>query len=199
MAKLYEMMSSIYFCLKLNISFLVGCLVGLFFLGVGPSLLTVIHMVKLRQDGDEPPFISTFISTYRASFKAGNALILPLVILLSSSLYLLLYQNATKSKVIIIMAIVSLVVEALMILTISSMYEYYQLSLKEYFLKALAFIGYNPVILAIPLLWLAVCVGASFFLPGIIPFLSIGVWGYVDVNIYTKIFDDNENKLQKEV
>lgn len=192
--KLYDLLNSLYFCIKINIAFILGTSLGLVILGFGPSLLATNSLIRKKQKKEEPPFFKTFFQEYFKSFKDGNLLLTPYLLIISSDFFLLT-RSSISNRFLIVMLLVGLVLLLQMVIISSTMYTYYSLKITDYYFKALCFLGYHLLPMLVPLGWLLICCLGSYYLPGIIPFLSFGIWAVINMGILVKIFNDNEEKL----
>lgn len=194
--KMYAAMDTIVYWCKLNIAFLLSVLMGGIIFGIAPGLLTITQMVRQNQLKEHPPFIATYWHEYWRAFKTGNLVLLPVMVALSSAIYLLFGYHGHLPMAMMIALVISAVLLLMMIMVITAMYAYYQLSWRRFMRQALVFVGYNFLILLIPLIWLYICYTISMLVPGLLLFFSFGVWAYLNMGIFAKIFDDNERKVQ---
>ena len=195
--KLYNGTEKIYDCLRLNSAVILGTLLGFGIFGLAPSLQAAHHVAKAihRQQGMN--LYSNFFSYYRKHFISSNRIFLAIVVLYR--LPMLAVQQLFLPQLGTAALLVFLLSQGAMVATVNTlfaMYEFYELPIRSYFPSALKFLTYNPFGCLLALLWLGICSTVSYMLPGLLPFLSIGVWVYGNMGLYLKYFEDNEEKLK---
>lgn len=195
--KLYYGTEKIYDCLRLNSAILLGTLLGLGIFGLAPSIQAAHHVAKAihRQQGIH--FYSSFFSYYRQHFISSNKIFLAIAVLYGLPMlvaqHLLLPHFGTGSLLVFLLSQGAMLAA---LNTLFAMYEFYELPDRNYFFSALKFITYNPFGCMLALLWLGLCSTITYLLPGLLPFLSIGVWVYGNMGLYLKYFEDNEDKVK---
>lgn len=197
MKKLYGATDWITFILELNVAIVLGTICGCIVLGIGPSLQAGHHMAKLRHQQKSMPFFKTFCRYYKKVFKSANLIMVPVEFIYILPLGLILKQNgADLSRGFAIVLLISLVLVVMTLLTLFPMYEFYQLKTNQYFVSALRFISYNPIGCLLALLATALCVYLITLFPGVTLFI-FGVAVYLNMGLYLRFFEQNEEKVQK--
>lgn len=195
--KIYAAADLITFILELNLALVVGTIVGLVVLGIGPSLQASHHMAKLRYQQKSLPFFKTFFSYYKEFFWQANQLILPLEIFYVAPMIVLLTQHGdTLSRGLSIILLISIVIGTMTVLTLFPMVEFYKVKTSRYLLSAFRFITYNPIGCLIALGCLALCLYVIKLFPGVTLFI-FGLAVYLNMGFYLHFFEQNEEKIQK--
>ncbi|TNV69724.1 YesL family protein [Trichococcus shcherbakoviae] len=195
--KLYNGTEKIYDCLRLNSAVILGTLLGLGIFGLAPSLQAAHHVAKSIHQQKGINFYSSFFTYYRKHFIPSNKIFLSITLLYG--LPMLAVQQLFLPHFGTGALLVFLVSQGAMLATLNTlfaMYEFYELPIRSYFPSALKFLTYNPFGCLLALLWLGICSTVSYLLPGLLPFLSIGVWVYGNMGLYLKYFEDNEDKVK---
>ncbi|EOT44341.1 DUF624 domain-containing protein [Enterococcus columbae] len=183
--KFYRGTEIIYTCFLINIFVLIGTLLGGVIFGISPSIQSGHALTKKYMMGKKVHFIKEYIELYRKNFLIANKNVLPIIIFCVIPLILLHFKHVslTYSAPIVIMILNILF----------SMSEYYELSSKNLYLNVFRFITANIFGNILGICWFYICWYLSMLIPGLIPFLSIGLWIYGNMAIYTKLYTDNEN------
>lgn len=192
----YTALDTVYYVFKVNAWVLIGTALGLGIFGIGPSLAAGSHMMRLRQQKESPAFVQTFLEAYRAAFVDGNVLVLPLLIVVASGVYALAKPAYHPNLAMTILFGISLALLLMALCTAIAMYEYYSLKRFDYLKKSILFVAYNPFVLVLPLGGLYLVYTATTYLPGLLPFFSIGIWLYINSALYARIFADNERRVK---
>lgn len=197
--KAYQAADFVFYCLLINVTVIIGALVGGIIFGLAPSVQAGFHVAKKTLKQESPPFFQTFFGYYRRNFWRSNRLGLPIILFYLCPM-VVIQQGflAALTQTGLILLIVSQCVAIAVINTLLSMYEYYVLPTKKYLGASLRFLFFQPIGTFLGVLWFGICSTISFFLPGLLPFLSIGMWIIGTMGIYLKLFDENERKLKQQ-
>lgn len=198
--KIYEILEIIYMGMIVNALFLIGTLAGGIIFGLGPSLIAANHLSKKYFEGKWDKPIRTFIRYYKKEFKRANRIMLPfqaVAIIYIADVYLLEVIGWNQQLAVnLIFTTISLVLLAYFSL-IGPIYTFYDMSGKEFHRTTIQFAFRNSAPLLLGLVWLGICMAISSALPGLIPFLSIGIWIFINQGIYLQIFERNERLLEE--
>ena len=142
----------------------------------------------------------TFIYYYKKEFKRANRIMLPfqaVAIIYIADVYLLEVIGWNQQLAVnLIFTTISLVLLAYFSL-IGPIYTFYDMSGKEFHRTTIQFAFRNSAPLLLGLVWLGICMAISSALPGLIPFLSTGIWIFINQGIYLQIFERNERLLEE--
>ncbi len=142
-----------------------------------------------------------FISSYKKNFSIGNKLALPIiVVIIFFQIDMRILDRIDLLDNIVVLPLLS-IFQLICIGTICCifpMYSFYHLKTKEYFTKGVAYLFSKIIVLLVSLLWLGFCVYGSYLLPGLIPFLSFGIWLFGNSAIFFKSFEKNEQILEND-
>ena len=198
--KIYEILDIIYMGIIVNALFLIGTLAGGIIFGLGPSLIAANHLSKKYFEGKWDKPMRTFIYYYKKEFKRANRIMLPfqaLTIIYVADVYLLEVIGWNQQLAVnLIFTTISLVLLAYFSL-IGPIYTFYDMSGKEFHRTTIQFAFRNSAPLLLGLVWLGICMAISSAVPGLIPFLSIGIWIFINQGIYLQIFERNERLLEE--
>ena len=198
--KIYEILEIIYMGMIVNALFLIGTLAGGIIFGLGPSLIAANHLSKKYFEGKWDKPMRTFIYYYKKEFKRANRIMLPfqaVAIIYIADVYLLEVIGWNQQLAVnLIFTTISLVLLAYFSL-IGPIYTFYDMSGKEFHRTTIQFAFRNSAPLLLGLVWLGICMAISSALPGLIPFLSIGIWIFINQGIYLQIFERNERLLEE--
>lgn len=199
-SKIYSFFNILYMGMIVNVLFLIGTLVGGVIFGLGPSLVAANHLSKKYYEGKWDKPMRTFIAYYKKEFKQANKMMLPfeaIVIIYYLDIYLLEVIGWNQQLVVnLIFALISLALLAYFSL-MGPIYSFYDLSGKEFHRTTIQFAFRNLAPLLLGLVWLGICLAISQALPGLIPFLSTGIWIFINQGIYLQIFERNERLLEE--
>lgn len=198
--KIYEILEIIYMGMIVNALFLIGTLAGGIIFGLGPSLIAANHLSKKYFEGKWDKPMRTFIYYYKKEFKRANRIMLPfqaVAIIYIADVYLLEVIGWNQQLAVnLIFTTISLVLLAYFSL-IGPIYTFYDMSGKEFHRTTIQFAFRNSAPLLLGLVWLGICMAISSALPGLIPFLSTGIWIFINQGIYLQIFERNERLLEE--
>ena len=173
-------------------------LLGLGVFGVGPATAAAQLMVRKRSAGDAPPLLRGFASGYFRNLARANALSLPL---LAVAVALALNWNYFSSGRGLLPQLAAAGVFVLSIFVAGTacyvfpMYARYELRLPQYLLMSSRFAVRHLAGTAILLFVAAAVFYASRWLPGLVPFFSIGAWLYLTGWLCDRFFAANDQSV----
>lgn len=97
------------------------------------------------------------------------------------------------------MALVALGVAATVTAVAVPMYAHYDLPLSRYTVVACRWMLGNLIHVVLVALGAVAVIGASWILPGIIPFLSLGAWITIDTALCIAFFTANDRRLAEAI
>lgn len=198
--KAYNGLSALSICALLNLLFLLGILVGLGVFGLAPSLVTTFQLGrKYHQQALNKP-IRTFFHSYKENFIVANKMLFPLFLALFIvwvDTQVILEKSWAFSRSLLILLAICQIFILLWIIVASALFSQYWLTPFLYLKKGIQFIFYNAAGILLILLWTGICYYGSLLLPGLIPFFSFGLWILVASGIFLKLFENNEEKIDK--
>ena len=66
--KAYQAADFVFYCLLINVTVIIGALVGGIIFGLAPSVQAGFHVAKKTLKQESPPFFQTFFGYYRRNF-----------------------------------------------------------------------------------------------------------------------------------
>jgi uncharacterized membrane protein YesL len=183
---------------KLNAFWLFFTVLGGVLLGVGPSTVAAAAVVRRRVRGEDVSLRQEFWPRYRAGFVRANLLLLPVTLvswLFWSSWRFFQSGEGSASSVLAALVLVVGALFAGSVCVLIPMYVHYDLPLRAYYSKASQFAISRLPSTAILLFVLCAVGGASYLIPGLLPFLSFGAWIHLDTYLSIKFFEHNEAVL----
>lgn len=187
----------LFWVMSMNVLVYVFTLAGGIVLGAAPAAVAAAELTRRRVRGEVFPTVRTFASAWRREFLRSNAVITPVL-----AVFAILVVNATGfaemgtlAETPGILTFIALVLTFALLAVVVPLYVHYDLPVRGYVLTASRWMLRNlPHVLL--LLLAAVLVGtASFMLPGIIPFISLGAWLTIDTILCLAFFAANERHL----
>lgn len=196
------MLDILYECIVVNFLFVIGTLLGLGILGIGPSLMVGNEFFKQFHLKKEQPnrIVKRFFNLYRKNFFRGNAIALPLEIVFvffRIDLKILEQFNIISNIPILVLLVIFQLIFSLLVSCSFPMAVYYQLKPIQSIKKSSYFLFYNSLTAVISCTWLAICITITKWIPGLFLFLSCGIWLFGNSAIYFRAFVRNENLLHR--
>lgn len=196
--RVYNLLSILYICAKLNILFLLGTLLGGIIFGLGPSLIASHELAKDYYQGKGSQTIAKFVRVYRQEFKRANSIFLPfelIIVLLLLDIRFINDLNWIQYSIVnnLFLSISILLMSYFTL--IAPIYIFYEVDTKRYHRTLIQFAIRNLAPLLLAIIWIGFCVVVSFSLPGLIPFYSFGTWIFVNQGIYLQTFERNERLI----
>ena len=174
--KIYASAELIFYCLRINLCVLLGILMGGVLLGIGPGIQAGFHLAKLDIRKQGVPVLRTYLSYYKENFWRSNRIFGP--ILLIFGLPTVMVQLFVVTDLTIKGLVLYIISQCILITVVMTMFAMYQ-----------------PVGSLLGLLWFGICSTVTLLLPGLLPFVSIGIWIYGTMGLYLKFFEENEQKV----
>ena len=128
--KAYQAADFVFYCLLINVTVIIGALVGGIIFGLAPSVQAGFHLAKPLNRNRR--LFQTFFGYYRRNFWRSNRLGLPIILFYLCPM-MVIQQGflAALTQTGLILLIVSQCVAIAVINTLLSMYEYYVLPTKS--------------------------------------------------------------------
>lgn len=183
---------------QLNLVWLLHSLFGGVILGVAPSTVAAATLVRRRVRGDVVHPFTEFWPVFRAEFRRANLLLLPGAVALLALLFSWQFFNAGTDPLSGALAGIALVLLGLcsvLATVLVPLYCSYDLPLCAYFRLAVMVTLTNPLLALMNLAVLAGVLTLSWFLPGIIPFFTVGLLIYLTTRLSLDFLRRNENRL----
>lgn len=194
--KIYASAELIFYCLRINLCVLLGILMGGVLLGIGPGIQAGFHLAKLDIRKQGVPVLRTYLSYYKANFWRSNRIFGPILLIFGlPTIMVQLFVVTDLTIKGLVLYIISQCILITVVMTMFAMYEFYEIPAKRYFGFSLKFLTYQPVGSLLGLLWFGICSTVTLLLPGLLPFVSIGIWIYGTMGLYLKFFEENEQKV----
>lgn len=194
-AKAYSLFDTLLWIACLNLLWIAFTLGGLVIFGAGPSTVAAHELVRRRVRGDVAPLIKAFWHSYTRNFVRGNILGLTLIFvgtMLAANWRFFSVELTFTSQLIAIVVAVLAVIFLATVCYAFPMYVRYELPVFHYLLQSSRFALRNLAGTVLLLLVTAAVAFASFRLPGLIPFFSVGAWMYLTGWLCEKFYAANE-------
>ncbi len=181
----------------LNVCWLAFSLLGGVVLGVAPASVAVAQSVRERGQGRSGNTVTTFARTWRREFVGANLALLPQLLLLVvlGWNYLAFSAAGPAASAPRLATLAGLLLVATVGCWLPALYVHYDLPRSRFLLTALRFTLARPVPSVLQLFVLAVVGYASYRLPALVPFLSVGAWLYLASWLALRFFAENEARL----
>lgn len=181
----------------LNVCWLAFSLLGGVVLGVAPASVALAHCVRERVQGRSSDVVATFARTWRRELVGANLALLPqlaLLVVLGWN-YLAFSAAGPGASAPRLATLAGLLLVATVGCWLPAMYVHYDLPRRRLLLTALRFTLARPVPSVLQLFLLATVAYASYRLPALVPFLSVGAWLYLASWLALRFFAENEARL----
>ena len=177
-SRLREAADTVAWVAGLNLLWIAFTLAGLVVLGAAPASAAAATVARRRLRGESKPLVRAFASAWRAEFIPANRLLLPMVAvdgLLVANWVYYSQQEGALAGLVAIASVVGMVLALAAGAVLVTMRAHYDVAGGDY-RTAAKWISLNPgslLLLAVT----ATLIGAvTAFIPGLLPFLSIGAW-----------------------
>ncbi|MDC3415926.1 YesL family protein [Aquibacillus salsiterrae] len=197
---LYRLLEWLMWICYINLLWIAASLIGLLFLGIFPATVATFTVIRnlLLKDSTKGIF-SLFIKTYKQEFLKANATGY-ILLLIGYILYLDFLFIGNVSGILFYALQTALlfisVVYLITFLYIIPVYVHFQLKFFQYFKQA-ALIGiFSPVMTIIMAVCLVVLYYILLWIPGLIPFVTMGVASFIIMGIALFVFNKLETKQQ---
>lgn len=197
--RLQQGFDAVYWVLIVNVLFWVFALAGGIILGVAPAIVTGMELTRRRAEGRLFPVFRTFAAVWRQEFWRANGLLAPFGVALAILVVDLAWIRATGSAGVpggLVTA--ALVIVATLGSLTSGLYVHYDMPFRAYIVRAARWsLGNLPHVLLLGLTIVLIC-GATYALPGILPFLTAGALVAIPAQLCTAFFRSNERLLAEQ-
>lgn len=182
----------------LNLAWIAFTLLGGIVLGFAPSTVAASALVRRRVRGDVVRPLTAFWGVFRAEFLRANALLLPVAAGMAALLFSWQYFGRgadALSGILSVLALVLLPLGVAVAAVLVPLYCSYELPLRRYLPTALAFTLANPLLLVLTFVTIAGVAALSWFLPGVLPFFTVGLFSYLSTRLSLDFIDRNEHRV----
>lgn len=177
---------------QIQAAWLVGALAGGIVLGIAPASVAAAALTRRRLRGEAFGFIRAFADTWRGEFVRANALLVPIAM---GGVVLAAEAVAVTSPPLRVLLAAAALVAAGLFTVVVPLYVHYDLPLRAYPATALRWMLRNLAGMLL-LACAAVAVGgASWLVPGLVPFVTIGTWSVVTTALCLGLFAANDRAL----
>lgn len=197
-ATAWEFCDALTWIALLNLAWIAFTLLGGVVFGFAPSMVAASTLVRRRVRGDVVRPLTEFWAVYRAEFFRANALLLPLALGMAALLFSWQYFERgadALSGILSGLALVLLAFCAAVGAVLVPLYCSYELPLRRYVPSAVVFTLANPLLLVLTLATVSGVLALSWFLPGILPFFTVGLLSYLSTRLSLDFINRNENRL----
>jgi uncharacterized membrane protein YesL len=183
----------------LNVMWFAGCILGGVIFGWAPStvaLLTVIRNKIMKKE--YYGVVRSFWATYKKEFVKSNMLgVVCMLFLIIVSINKINFDLQPEG-IFAILSAMSTVVRVVIcgiILYMFPLYVHYNMSLKEYFIRALNLLVVKPFVTICIILWTFLAYVIIIRIPGLIAIFGVSVYFYGIMAINYQFFMRNEQRL----
>ncbi|MEO5315372.1 DUF624 domain-containing protein [Pseudarthrobacter sp. CC12] len=197
-ARAYAFFDTLLWVAGLNLLWIAFTLVGAGVLGAGPATAAAQIVVRRRVAGDGAPLLRGFTSAYFRNFARANLLSVPVMAVTAA--LLLNWNYFAGSGGIFAQSTAAAVLVAAIFLAgavcyLFPLYARYELPLPQYLLMSSRFAVRHLAGTVILLFVSAAVVYASSWIPGLVPFFSIGAWLYLTGWLCDRFFTANDQSV----
>ena len=197
-ARAWEFFDTLTWIATLNFAWIIFTLLGGVVFGFAPSTVTAVILVRRRVRGDIVHPFREYLTLYCGEFRRANLLLLPGGLFIIALFYSWQYFSRGTdllSGILAGLAVVLLGLCAALIAVLVPLYCSYQLPLGRYPATTVIFTLANPLLLVLTLGTIAGVLALSWFLPGIVPFFTVGLLIYLTARLSLDFIGRNENRL----
>lgn len=197
--RLQQGFEAVYWMLIVNVLVWIFTLAGGVVLGAAPAVIAGAELTRRRADGRLFPVLRTFAHVWRTEFWRANGLLAPFglvgaILLVDIAWFLAAGSFGAPA----ILAVVALVVVATLGSLTAGMYVTYEMPFRAYIVRAARWsLGNLPHVLLLALTIVLVC-GATYALPGLLPFVTVGALVVIPARLCTAFFRSNERLLAQQ-
>ncbi|HLT66322.1 MAG TPA: DUF624 domain-containing protein [Microbacterium sp.] len=197
--RLQQGFDAVYWMLIVNVLVIVFTLAGGIVLGAAPAIIAGTELTRRRADGRLFPVLRTFARVWRAEFWRANGLLMPFGVAAGILVIDIAWFRANGPLGTAgILAIAALVIVATLGSLTAGLYVNYEMPFRAYIVRAARWsLGNLPHVLLLGLTLVLFC-GATYALPGLLPFLTIGGLVVVPARLCTAFFRSNERLLAEQ-
>ena len=197
-ARAYSFFDTLVWIACLNLLWIAFTVLGAGVFGAGPATAAAHIAVRKRVNGGSGHLLRCFAAAYFRNFGRANALSLPVMAVVAALVLNWNYFSRGHGLFPQFMAVgvlVAAVFLAGMACYVFPMYARYELPLPQYLLMSSRFAVRHLAGTVILLFVSAAVVYASSWLPGLIPFFSIGAWLYLTGWLCDRFFAANDRSV----
>ncbi|MGN8027436.1 DUF624 domain-containing protein [Microbacterium sp. 22242] len=187
------------FTALINLFWLIFTVAGLVVLGAAPATVAAVTVTRRRLRGDVVHVWREFPAVWTAEFVRGNLVLGPPMAvagLLAASTAAFSRMGAAGSLGTVVCAIGG-GFAFLLSGVLAPLYAHYELPLWRYLVTASRWLLGNLVHALLLVVAAAVVAIATFLLPGLLPFFTVGVWLVVSTALCIGFFHLNERRLDE--
>lgn len=194
---LYDVADLLFFLAMVNLCMLAFTLAGGVILGVGPSLVAAVTLVRSRLRGDSLPIFATFARTWRSEFLRANTVLAPLGIA-TVLIALNLLWFSPRSHLLVTPLWVGLGLTVVLVALTATMYAHYELPTNRYLITAARFLTLHLAGGLLLLVATAIVVVAVRFIPGLLPVIAPSAWVYLVTALCLSFYTHNDKSLTQQ-
>jgi uncharacterized membrane protein YesL len=186
--------STIAWCCLLNLYWLIFTMLGAIVAGIGPSTVAACVLARRRSRG-EAVDVRDFAIVWRREFRAGNAVVLPVVVVIAVLWTNYLAFSGPDTTALRLTTLGALVVAIAIGSYVAPMYAHYDLPLWQYVIKASRFALARPASTVLLVLVFATIAFATAAMPLLVVVMSVGTWLHTTTWLCVRFFAENEDRL----
>ncbi|GAA4487693.1 YesL family protein [Microbacterium panaciterrae] len=189
------------FAALINLLWLIFAAAGLVVLGTAPATIAAVVLIRRRLRGDVVRVWREFPAVWAAEFGRANLVLAPpmaVCALLAASTVAFARMGGAGAAGTVISAL-CFSFAFLLCSTLAPLYAHYELPLGRYLITTSRWLLGNLVHALLLAVAAAAIVIATFFVPGILPFFSVGAWLMLSTALCIGFFDANERRLSAAV
>lgn len=177
---------------QVQAAWLVGALAGGIVLGMAPASVAAAAVTRRRLRGDAFGFVRAFAAAWRGEFRRANALLTPIAL---AGVVLAAEAVAVTSPPLRLLLGAAALAAAGLFSVVVPMYVHYDLPLHAYPATALRWMLRNVAGVLLLACAAVALGGASWLVPGLVPFVSVGAWSVVTTALCLGLFAANDRVL----
>jgi uncharacterized membrane protein YesL len=185
----------------LNLLWIGFTLLGGGLLGAAPATVAAHTLARRRIRGEAVPAVPEFWRVWRAEFVRANVLLLPAGVVGGLLWLNWLRFGAAEDAAATAVAgalLLAAAITAAWYAVLVPLYVHYDLPLRAYAVTASRFVLANPGPAALLLVVAAGIAAVTAVVPGLLPFLSVGVWVHLDMALCLSFFHRNDELVTDE-
>jgi uncharacterized membrane protein YesL len=184
---------------KLNAVWILLTLLGAVVLGLGPATLAAATVSRRHHRGEDVRIAREAWAAYRRAFVPGNLIGLPLLAVGLLLAWNRRYADGTGNVPMAVLVGCAAAGYAAIVAVLPPMYAHYDLPLRGYLPAASKFVLVNlPG--SILLIFILLAVGfVSYLMPGLLIFVSFGLWITADSYLCQRFFAANDDRIAARV
>ena len=187
----------VFWAMTMNFLWLIFTLAGGVIFGAAPATVAASALTRRRLRGDKVASVREFAAEWRREFLRANAVVAPPLLaaaLLLAQVALLFTAGSLAEPVGIATAIAACLAFGLAAI-VAPLYVNYDLPLRSYLPTAWRWMLGNLAHTMLLLIAATAVISASAFLPGLLPFVSIGAWPSLSPALCIGFFTANDRAV----